>query len=88
MKFMFGFVLACTRFFLISNRLKLVKNQTYAKQYPQAEYLLFENYSNSSFKLSSKKNRTYFLKKLKNKCVCIHEIIRLIKMKITQIRHK
>ena len=88
MRLMFDFGLACTRFFLISDRLKLVKNQTNAKQYPQAEYLLFENYSNSSFKLSSKKNRTYFLKKLKNKCVCIHEIIRLIKMKITQIRHK
>ena len=41
-----------TRFFIsntfISNdRLKLAKNQTNAKQHPEAELLLFENYSHS-----------------------------------------
>ena len=38
---------ATTRFFFISNaRLKLAKNQADAKQHPEAEFLLFENYSN------------------------------------------
>ena len=36
MRLMFDFGLACKRFFLISDRLKLVKNQTNGKQYPQA----------------------------------------------------
>ena len=40
-------------------RLKLAKNQANAKQHPQAELLLFENYSHSSSPLSNKNNRTY-----------------------------
>ena len=45
---------------LISNaRLKLAENQANAKQQPQAEFLLFENYSHSLFTLSSKNNRIY-----------------------------
>ena len=57
--------LKITRFFYISNtfisnaRLKLVKNQLNAKQHPEAELLLFENYSHPSFTLSSKDNRAY-----------------------------
>ena len=57
--------------FLISNtfissvRLKLVKNQAYAKQHPEAELWLFENYSHSSSTLSSKNNRTYCKKYVK-----------------------
>ena len=35
------------------------KNQANAKQNPEAELLLFENYSHSSSTLSSKNNRTY-----------------------------
>ena len=53
-----------TRFFIsntfISNAgLKLPKNQANAKQQPEAELLLFENYSHSSSMLSSKNDRTY-----------------------------
>ena len=45
---------------LLSNvRLKLGKNQANAKQHSEAEVLLFENYSHSSYTLSSKNNRAY-----------------------------
>ena len=50
-------------FFFISNtfrsnaRLKLVENQAKAKEHPEGELLLFENYSVSSSTLSSKNNR-------------------------------
>ena len=37
----------------------MAKNQAKAKQHPEAELLLFENYSHSSSTLSSKNNRTY-----------------------------
>ena len=49
--------------FLISNtfisnaRLKLAKKEVNAKQHPDAELLLFENYSHSSY--TSKNNGTY-----------------------------
>ena len=44
----------------ISNaRLKLAKNHANAKENPEAELLLFENYSHSSSTLSSNNNRTY-----------------------------
>ena len=39
--------------------LKLVKNQANAKQHPETELLLFENYSHSSSTLSFKDNSTY-----------------------------
>ena len=73
-----------TRFFIsntfISNaRLKLGKNQAKAKQHPEAELLLFENYSLSSPTLSSKNNRRYCTK---NKRVCLNEVIRLMIMKM------
>ena len=45
--------------FISNARLKLTKNQANAKEHPEAELLLLENYSNSSSKLSSKDNRTY-----------------------------
>ena len=45
--------------FITNAKLKLAKNQTNAKQHPEAEFLLFENYSHSSSMLSSKNNRTY-----------------------------
>ena len=66
------------KIFISDARLKFPKNQTNAKQHPQAELLLFENYSHSSSTLSFKNNRTYSKKKKENKCFCIHEIIRLI----------
>ena len=40
-------------------RLKLSKNQANAKQHPEAELLLFENYSHPSSTLSSKSNKKY-----------------------------
>ena len=54
-----------TRFIFISNTfisnamLKLAKNQANLKHHPEAELLLFENYSHSSWTLSSKDNKTY-----------------------------
>ena len=62
--------------------MKSAKDQVNAKQYPEAELLLFENYSDSSSKLSSK-TKGYILKnKQKNKYVCVYQIIRLIIMKM------
>ena len=58
--------------------LKLAKNQANAKQHPEAELLQFEIYSHSSSSLSSKNIGQILQNKQKNKCVCIHEIIRLI----------
>ena len=57
--------------FLISNtfisnaRLKFAKNQAKAKQHSEAELLLFENYSLSSFMLSSKNIKKYSEKWIK-----------------------
>ena len=67
----------------ISNAwLKLAKNQANAKHHPEAELPLFENYSRSSSKFSSKN-------KQKTKCVCINEIIWLIIMKMkTKIKNR
>ena len=69
-----------TRFFIsntfISNaRLKLPTNQVKAKQHIEAEPLLFENKSLSSPMLSSQSNRRYSEKCIKNKYICIKQII-------------
>ena len=53
-----------TRFFYKQHFCKqhqtvLAKNQANAKQQPDAELLLFENYSHSSAMLSSKNNKTH-----------------------------
>ena len=61
--------------FISNARVKLAKNQANAKQKPEAELELFENFSHSSSMLSSKNKRTYF------KNVSVHEIIQLIIMK-------
>ena len=55
------FPIDVTRFFISNTftsntRLKLTKNQAKAKQHPEGEVLLFENYSLSSSALSSKSN--------------------------------
>ena len=64
-------------------KLKLAKNEANAKQHPEAKLLLFENYSHSSSTLSSRNNRTYFRTyQQKNKCAHIHEITRLIIMRM------
>ena len=65
MKIYRQFILAKLHAFFISStfisnvRLKLAKNQGNAKQQPEAELLLFEFFSHSSFTLSSKNNRRY-----------------------------
>ena len=45
--------------FISNARLKLKKSQVNPKQHPRTELLLFENYSRSSYALSSKSNTTY-----------------------------
>ena len=40
----------------------MAKNQANAKQHPKGELFVFENYSHSSSKLSSKNKRTYHKK--------------------------
>ena len=45
--------------FVSTARLKLAKIQVNAKQHPEAEVLLFENYSRFSPMLSSKSNRAH-----------------------------
>ena len=49
-------------------------------QHPEAELLLFENYLHFSSTLSSIGH--ILENKQRNNCVCIHEIIRLIIMKV------
>ena len=72
----------CYMLFFISNdRLKFTKNQAKANQHPEAEHLLFENYSFSSSMLLSKNNR-YSKKCTKNKYVCLNEFVWLMTMKI------
>ena len=76
--------------FFISNKQRQAKigkkNQANAKQHPEGEILLFENYSHSSSTLSSKNNRTYSENKENNMYlyipVYIPEIIRSMTMKI------
>ena len=46
--------------FISKARLKLAKNQGNAKQHPEAELLLLENYSHSSDRLSFKNNQKIF----------------------------
>ena len=45
-----------------SNQTETGKNQANAKQHPETELLLFENYSHSLSVLSSKNNSAYFIK--------------------------
>ena len=71
--------------FLISNtfirQAQIGKNQANAKQHPEAELLVFGNYSHSSPNHPNIIGHT-LKNKQKNKCVCIHEIVRLIIMKM------
>ena len=61
--------------FISNARLKLAKNQAKAKHHPEAEPLLFENYSLSPFTLSSKNYRRYSKRCTKNKYVYLNEAI-------------
>ena len=58
----------------------MAKNQAKAKQYREAEHLLFENGTLSSFLLSSKTNMRYSKKCAQNRCV--NEIGRFVMMKM------
>ena len=61
--------------FISNARLKLAKNHAKAKQHPEAEILLFENYSFPSSTLSFKYDRRYSKKCTKNNYVCLKEVI-------------
>ena len=57
----------------------MAKNQAKAKQRPEAELLLFEDYSNSSSSLSTKNNRRHYKKWAKNKWVCFNPFMHVVK---------
>ena len=69
LKFVHTFFISNT--FISNARLKLAKNHVDAKQHPEAENLLFENYSHFSSTLSSKSDRIYSKKQAKEQ-VCIY----------------
>ena len=60
----------------------MAKNKAKAKQQPQIELMLFENYPLSSSMLSSKTNFRYSKKCAKNKCISFNEVVLLIIMKL------
>ena len=85
-----GFQICCIHFFCISSFFwtpgwNWQKNWAKAKQHPEAELLLFENYLLSSSMLSSRNNRAYS-KECAKKKVCLfvyfNEIIWLIIRKV------
>ena len=55
--------------------------QCQAENQTKSEFLLFENYSLSSFTLSMKNNRRYSKKDTKNKYLCLNEVIWLMTLK-------
>ena len=56
--------------FISNARLNFAKSQAEARQHPEVELLLFENYSPSSSTLLSKNNRKYSKKCTKTMSVC------------------
>ena len=78
MKSKYHYTLFYKQHFYKQRQTEIGENQANAKQDPEAELLLFENYSHYSSTLSSKNNSTYSINQQKNKSVCFHEIIRLI----------
>ena len=75
-------IFSISNFSIGNNRLKLAKNQEKAKQHPEAELLLYENYSVSSSVLLSETNIRYSKKCTKTSASCFNEIIWLIIMKL------
>ena len=69
--------------FISNARLKLAKNQVKAKQLPEAEPLLFENYSLSTPTLTSKNKRRCSKNVQKDKYACLNKVIWLIKIKMS-----
>ena len=73
-----------SRFFYKQRQTEIGKKvkQMLSNEHTEAELLLFENYAGYSY-TSSHKIIDHILKnKQKNKCVCIHQIIQLIIMKM------
>ena len=68
--------------FISNTRLKLAKNQPNSKQHPEAELCCLKIMHILHAKIRKHK------KKQKNKCVWIHEIIRLIIMKIKKKKNR
>ena len=68
--------------FINNARLKLAENWVKAKTQPEAELLLFENYSLSSSTLWTKNDRRHSKKCTKNKCVCFNDVIWSMTMKM------
>ena len=74
--------------FISNARLKFAKNQAKAKPHPEAELLLFDNYSLSPSTLSSKNNRRYSEKYAKNKCVWLMTMKMRLEMKNRSHRYE
>ena len=78
----------CIHAFFISNtfisnaRLKLAKNQVNAKQHPELNFCHLKTMHILQTRYDPKIIGHILKNKLKNKCVCFHEIIRLIIMKM------
>ena len=60
----------------------MAKNQAKAKQHPEAEPLLFQNYLLLSFKLSSKKSRRYSKKYTKTSAPVLIRLLMIMKMRL------
>ena len=76
--------------FISNARLKLsrAKNQANGKQHPEAELLLFENYSHSSSTLITKNNRIYSKNQTKDYAIYHNENENETDKYNKQIRHK
>ena len=76
--------------FIRNGRLKLVKNQGKAKEHPQAEFFLLENYLLTPSSLPSRNNKRHSKKITKNKYICLNAVIWLMKkmMKMKKRSHR
>ena len=68
--------------FISNARLKLAKSQANAKQNPEAELLVFEIIHIFHQRYNPKALGHILKNKQNNRCICIHEIIRLLMMKM------
>ena len=73
MKLLYTFF--CKQHFHKQVQAEIGKSQAKTKQHPEAQLLLFENRSLSSFELSSKNNKRNSKIYTNNKCVCFNEVI-------------
>ena len=68
--------------FIINVMLKFAKHKQKLSNTLEAEVLLFQNYSLSSSTLSPKNNRAFSKKCMKNRYVCLNEVIYSMTMKM------